>query len=66
MSYFMINMNHLSKKNLKNICPTDSRLRPDLRAYEHNDLDLADEEKLRMEENQRKRRKERKKNKVEH
>lgn len=38
--------------------PTDSRLRPDVRALEVGELDLAEEEKVRVEELQRKRRRE--------
>ncbi|KAI0785997.1 Oxysterol-binding protein-domain-containing protein [Abortiporus biennis] len=38
--------------------PTDSRFRPDVRALEEGNLDLAEEEKLRVEEMQRKRRRE--------
>ncbi|EIM83378.1 uncharacterized protein STEHIDRAFT_123815 [Stereum hirsutum FP-91666 SS1] len=38
--------------------PTDSRLRPDVRALEEGELDLAEEEKVRVEELQRKRRRE--------
>ncbi len=41
-----------------NAAPTDCRFRPDLRAYENGDLELAASEKHRLEELQRKRRKE--------
>jgi hypothetical protein len=51
---------HLTKEQLKQICPTDSRLRPDQRAYENGDVDLAASEKHRLEELQRARRKQRK------
>lgn len=56
-SKFAINLNHLSTEMLSKIAPTDSRLRPDQRAYENGDLELAALEKNRLEENQRKRRK---------
>ena len=38
----------------KFICPTDSRLRPDQRALENGNYDLAEVEKTRLEEQQRK------------
>jgi hypothetical protein len=56
-SAFTINMNYLNLFMLHQIAPTDSRLRPDLRAYEYGDFELAALEKNRMEENQRSRRK---------
>ena len=49
--------NELSAK----LPPTDSRLRPDLRAWESNDLNRATDEKSRLENNQRDRRKQLKK-----
>jgi hypothetical protein len=39
------------------VAPTDSRRRPDQRALEEGNYELAKEEKLRLEDNQRKRRK---------
>ena len=51
---------NLTKEQLNFICPTDSRLRPDQRAYENGDVDLAASEKHRLEELQRARRKVRK------
>lgn len=42
-----------------NVCPTDSRLRPDLRRMEDQDFDEANRIKLVLEENQRGRRKKR-------
>jgi hypothetical protein len=51
-------LNHLHKKNLSEIAPTDSRLRPDQRALEYQNLELATTEKHRLEEKQRTRRKE--------
>ena len=47
----------LTKEQLLKICPSDSRLRPDQRAYENGDVDLAASEKHRLEESQRARRK---------
>ena len=38
--------------------PTDSRFRPDLKAWEVSNIELATSEKYRLEQNQRKRRKE--------
>ena len=56
-SKFVINLNHLTQNMLEKIAPTDSRLRPDLRAYEYGDVDLASKEKTRLEEKQRARKK---------
>lgn len=42
------------------LCPTDSRLRPDIRCLENGDLDGAASEKTRLEEKQRDTRKQRK------
>ena len=52
-----INLNHLNLATLSKAAPTDSRLRPDQRAYEFGNLELAASEKNRLEDNQRKRRK---------
>ena len=54
-----IQMNHLIFDDLEKLCPTDSRLRPDQRALEYGDLELAKREKLRLEVKQRGKRKER-------
>ena len=43
----------------KNICPTDSRLRPDIRLMEEQNFDEANTVKLALEENQRLRRRQR-------
>ncbi|EAS03630.2 oxysterol-binding protein (macronuclear) [Tetrahymena thermophila SB210] len=51
-------LNHLTKEMLKKIPPTDSRLRPDQRALEFGLLSIAADEKLRLEQKQRIRRKE--------
>ena len=57
-SKFAVNLNNLDKKTITLLPPTDSRLRPDIRALEQNDIRLASTEKDRLEVNQRKRRKE--------
>ena len=57
-----IEMSNLTKEQLLYICPSDSRLRPDQRAYENGDVDLAAAEKHRLEESQRRRRRIRKEN----
>lgn len=56
---FSINANHVWKDLLYDICPTDCRLRPDTRALEHGNEDLAESEKKRLEEKQRAKRKQR-------
>lgn len=53
LTKFAINLNHLPPKLEKKIAPTDSRFRPDLRAYENGDIDLGAKEKHRLEEKQR-------------
>jgi Oxysterol-binding protein len=53
---FSRNLNHINVQTLRKICPTDSRLRPDQRALENGDEDLSQEEKLRLEDKQRKKR----------
>jgi len=40
----------LNVHNIKKICATDSRLRPDIRAFEFGDSKLATEELERLEE----------------
>lgn len=50
-------LNHLSKEILTEVAPTDSRLRPDQRAMESRSMDLAESEKLRLEQKQRTKRK---------
>jgi hypothetical protein len=54
---FGININYLSKDDILVACPTDCRLRPDQRALEYGDEDLAESEKKRLEEKQRAKRK---------
>lgn len=53
---FQLNLNHLPAQLLPRLPPTDSRLRPDQRAYEQGQLELATSEKTRLEEKQRARR----------
>ena len=55
LSKFGINLNNLYEELVYSLPPTDSRFRPDLRAYENGDLKLGSEEKIRLENNQRKR-----------
>ena len=62
---YTINSNHVSKDMLLHFCPTDCRLRPDTRALEHGEEDLAESEKKRLEEKQRAKRKQREGQKVE-
>lgn len=56
-SKFGINLNHLNQKMLEKIAPTDSRLRPDVRALENGNMDMAANEKARLESKQRERKK---------
>jgi len=56
-SQFAIQSNHLTAEMLAKLPPTDCRLRPDIRAYEYGNIKLAGEEKHRLEESQRLRRK---------
>ena len=52
-----LQLNHLNVQNGRSLPPTDSRFRPDQKALEHRLVDLAAEEKHRLEEKQRARRK---------
>ncbi|TCD67530.1 hypothetical protein EIP91_012284 [Steccherinum ochraceum] len=54
---FGITLNEITPDLEGHLPPTDSRLRPDVRALEEGNVDLAEEEKLRVEELQRDRRK---------
>lgn len=56
-SPWMIEMNNLRVQDLSALPPTDCRFRPDLRAYEHGDMIIGANEKHRLEEQQRKIRK---------
>ncbi|KAF8912866.1 oxysterol binding protein [Gymnopilus junonius] len=51
-----ITLNELTSDLVGKLPPTDSRLRPDVRALENAEVDLAEEEKLRVERMQRDRR----------
>nr|XP_033340691.1 oxysterol-binding protein-related protein 2 isoform X1 [Megalopta genalis] len=57
---FAMSLNELLPELEKVICPTDSRLRPDIRKLENGDQDGAAAEKTRLEEKQRDMRKNRK------
>ncbi|XP_036605320.1 oxysterol-binding protein-related protein 2 isoform X2 [Trichosurus vulpecula] len=59
---FTVSLNELEKDMEKILAPTDCRLRPDIRGMENGNLDLASQEKERLEEKQREARKERAKN----
>ncbi|XP_069778693.1 oxysterol-binding protein-related protein 1-like isoform X2 [Narcine bancroftii] len=56
---FAMSLNELNKEMENVIAPTDCRLRPDIKAMENGDIDLASEEKKRLEEKQRAARKHR-------
>ena len=63
-SRFSVNLNHLTKEMAIKLPMTDTRFRSDQRAYEFGDLTIAADEKHRLEEAQRTRRKENEKNNV--
>lgn len=48
-----MSLNELESGMNTNLCPTDSRLRPDIRKLEQGDIDGAAIEKTRLEEKQR-------------
>ena len=52
-SHFMLQLNYLPRQLKKVIAPTDTRFRPDQRALENGDIELATIEKNRLEEKQR-------------
>ncbi|KAI1323268.1 Oxysterol-binding protein-domain-containing protein [Xylariaceae sp. FL0255] len=56
---FVMTFNDMNDNLRKYIAPTDSRYRPDQRAMEDGEYDFAASEKIRLEENQRARRKKR-------
>jgi oxysterol-binding protein 1 len=58
-SLFTLQLNYIDEELEKKLPVTDSRLRPDQRALENGDLNLASVEKHNVEEFQRKQRKER-------
>lgn len=49
-SNFGLQLNYLTDALKERLPPTDSRLRPDQRAMENGDMDLANREKHRLEE----------------
>lgn len=63
---FALQLNHMSPGLKKLLPPTDSRLRPDQRALEDGNLQVATQEKARLEEKQRKMRKDREGLKIEY
>ncbi|WQF83135.1 Putative oxysterol-binding protein [Colletotrichum destructivum] len=62
---FVLTFNHIDDKLRPWLPPTDSRLRPDQRAMEDGEYDFAAEEKNRLEEAQRTRRRQREENGLE-
>ncbi|XP_072939299.1 oxysterol-binding protein-related protein 1-like [Epargyreus clarus] len=50
---FAMSLNELERDMKSQLCPTDSRLRPDVRLLEQGDIDAAATEKTRLEEKQR-------------
>ncbi|CAD8132130.1 unnamed protein product [Paramecium pentaurelia] len=56
-SHHILQLNHINEEILRNIPQTDSRMRSDMRALECGFKDLGQEEKVRIEEKQRERRK---------
>uniref|UniRef100_A0A5F8G316 Oxysterol-binding protein n=1 Tax=Monodelphis domestica TaxID=13616 RepID=A0A5F8G316_MONDO len=62
---FTVTLNELEKGMEKILPPTDCRLRPDIRSMENGDMDLASQEKERLEEKQRQSRKDRDKDEEE-
>lgn len=59
---FAMSLNELQPGMEAILAPTDCRLRPDIRAMENGDINVASQEKERLEEKQRAARKERAKN----
>ena len=57
LSIYSLQLNKISEAKASLLPPSDSRLRPDQRALESGDLDLANTEKDRLEEKQRQLRK---------
>lgn len=55
-----MSLNEIEQGMETNLCPTDSRLRPDIRKLEQGDIDGAAIEKTRLEEKQREANKHRK------
>uniref|UniRef100_A0A1B6J4L6 Oxysterol-binding protein n=2 Tax=Homalodisca liturata TaxID=320908 RepID=A0A1B6J4L6_9HEMI len=59
-TFFAMSLNEIEPGMERRLCPTDCRLRPDIRKLEQGDLDGAASEKTRLEEKQREARKARK------
>ena len=53
MTHHNLQFNYLPRQLAPYLPPTDSRFRPDQRALENGDFDLASKEKHRLEEKQR-------------
>ncbi|XP_065062635.1 oxysterol-binding protein-related protein 1-like [Rhopilema esculentum] len=53
MTEFAMSLNELRTEHKTTIAPTDCRFRPDIKALENGDIDLAADEKFRLEEKQR-------------
>ncbi|EHB07479.1 Oxysterol-binding protein-related protein 2 [Heterocephalus glaber] len=62
---FTVSLNELDSGMEKTLPPTDCRLRPDIRGMENGNMDLASQEKERLEEKQREARRERAKEETE-
>ncbi|XP_015334128.1 oxysterol-binding protein-related protein 2 isoform X3 [Marmota monax] len=62
---FTVSLNELESGMEKTLPPTDCRLRPDIRGMENGNMDLASQEKDRLEEKQREARRERAKEEAE-
>eukprot|EP00074_Homo_sapiens_P103453 XP_016883659.1 oxysterol-binding protein-related protein 2 isoform X7 [Homo sapiens] len=62
---FTVSLNELETGMEKTLPPTDCRLRPDIRGMENGNMDLASQEKERLEEKQREARRERAKEEAE-
>lgn len=50
---FAMSLNEVERDMKGQLCPTDSRLRPDVRLLEQGDIDAAAAEKTRLEDKQR-------------
>ena len=59
-----LDFNNLDRKILMKIPPTDCRLRPDLKAFEYGNTNLAGKMKLKLENKQRQRTKQRQTSKI--
>lgn len=66
MPFFSMQLNYMTDSLKERLPHTDSRLRPDQRALENGDTELAVSEKHRLEEAQRLKRREHEKNGTDH